>query len=648
MFDDARRACARVALLSGVVVMPLGAANAALTVALQSHDEIEDVFDRELKASLEAIAGALRAEELDAARAAISVALESVLALDRARLDLVDDLRKLDAFTGAAGRPGQQLALRERWFAWCDAELEPHAELHLRASTALAQSRFEAGSLTAACELQTDAVARYERVAGPDDERTLNARLNLSKVLEAAGRVHEAHGAALIVTEARQRLLGAAHELTLDATSQLASTLHGLHDFERALALRQEVFARRRAALPRDHERVLGAMQGLAISAWSVGDFEGSHALEAAVLAERSKTLPPEDRRVLQIKSNLSISKSSLGDHAGALALREEVLRAFEELLPPGHHELQRVRHNLASELLVVGDVDGAIALQRQVLEAQERSSTADTMDILSSCSNLSHMYEQRGELQLAAEFAQRALAGFGRRLRADDAHLADLRAQCADLLLQRGCVEQARDEALQLLAQSVASLEPGGKHWVAAMTTLAHCERQLMRFEEARAHETAVLHALTTRRDAEPADFALSEMRLAMSEALLGNRARALELAQSSAVSLVQRVRHMAADPPRVARTRAAQTARMAETALFVETLLTDAGTDASALRARVFELLENLRTVSCLPAVDRQARATSGATLADLERVREDLAANSLAGPAAGESVDDWRARV
>ena len=171
-----------------------------------------------------------------------------------------------------------------------------------------------------------EAVASHNSLLGVDHPDTLQAMLDLSRLLMENRALPEAKQLQEVVYDARTQTLGSADYGTLRAGHLLGMTLQQLGDMDGAKALQMSVMKRMRDQYGQDDEATLAAMTNLAITLRVRGDLLELAELDAQILRTRETVYGAADRKTLQSMAASAATLKDLGDSEGAKHFRRGAL----------------------------------------------------------------------------------------------------------------------------------------------------------------------------------------------------------------------------------------------------------------------------------------------------------------------------------
>ncbi|MEO5367165.1 MAG: tetratricopeptide repeat protein [Magnetococcus sp. WYHC-3] len=145
-----------------------------------------------------------------------------------------------------------------------------------------------------------------QKLRGPRDPATLEARHHRAKAVFDVGRREEALEEMRAVYTLRQEVLGAEHGETLASLGNLAAVLFALQRHEEALPLLRDSWQRRVTVLGVDHSETLLARFNLGVALGALGKIDAAREHLEAVLAARTRLLGADHPQTTQAAAELS------------------------------------------------------------------------------------------------------------------------------------------------------------------------------------------------------------------------------------------------------------------------------------------------------------------------------------------------------
>ncbi|XXY21910.1 CHAT domain-containing tetratricopeptide repeat protein [Sorangium sp. So ce216] len=436
---------------------------------------------------------------------------------------------------------------------------------------------------------------------GPLEEaEQLNGR---AVELEQAGRYDEAIPLARRALELRERALGLDHPDVAESLNTLATLLDAKGDHAAAEPLYRRALAIREKALEPEHSDVAQSLDNLALLLRAKGDIAAAEPLHRRALAIVEKALGPEHPNVAHSLNGLALSLQAKGDYVGAEPLFRRALAIREKALGPEHADVAQSLENLALLLQDKGDYAATEPLFRRALAIVEKALGPEHPNVAHSLNGLALSLQIKGDLAAAEPLFRRALAVREKALGPEHPGVAQSLENLALLLYAKGDLAAAEPPLRRALAIVEKALGPEHPNVANSLSNLA----ALLWARGAPARTLPLVQRATEIRER-----VLSSVLAAGSERQKHAFTWTVQTETDMTVSL-----HVGALPER------ADAARLA-----LAVLLQRKGRVLDA----VTDMLAQLRT---------RGRPEDQAKLAELARLRGELATGTLRGPAPGEDV-------
>ncbi|MEU4313993.1 tetratricopeptide repeat protein [Nocardia sp. NPDC024068] len=330
------------------------------------------------------------------------------------------------------------------------------------------------------------ALADFERFAGPDHPNTLTCRNNLAYAYELAGRTAEAIPLYEQTLASRERVLGVEHLKTLLSRNNLAYAYQSARRLDAAIPLYERTLTDRDRALGPDHPDTLTSRNNLAYAYELAGQIDEAISLFERTLTDTERVLGPDHPDTLGSRNNLANVYESAGRTAEAIPLFEQALADRERVLGPDHPDTLTSRNNLASAYQSAGRTAEAIPLYERTLADFERALGPNHPNTLTSRNNLASAYQSAGRTAEAIPLYERTLAERDRVFGSDHPDTLGCQSSLGRVYESSGRI----DEAISLLEQAFAGLErvlgPGSPKTGAARNNLAVAYRSAGQIDEA------------------------------------------------------------------------------------------------------------------------------------------------------------------
>jgi serine/threonine protein kinase len=315
--------------------------------------------------------------------------------------------------------------------------------------------------------LWSASTAEYERrmvllesVAGPDDARSLSARLAYLRALANEGRIVEREAGIQGLPQRIERVLGPQHELWFEAQRLSAQHLYQRRRHKEAAELLQQLADQARAANVSEGLQ-MQILRGLVLTQWRL--LENSSGPERERLREAAEAQAQKvyqwhlaqlgREAVATLESHLVLAELACerSDYAFAGAIARAVLKTSEQRLGDCHELRTRAYAIAARADLVQGDAAGAADIMLHRIECQR---TVNPIAWISTMSDAIPILDRGGKWsegeRVARELAERLKEfGGGHGPMVLDAQIAE-----AHFLSRQGRADEAADLFASLLAR--------------------------------------------------------------------------------------------------------------------------------------------------------------------------------------------------
>jgi tetratricopeptide (TPR) repeat protein len=252
------------------------------------------------------------------------------------------------------------------------------------------------------------ALAKLERVLGPDHIHVSSALTELAAAQRGLGALHEAKVAGERAVHVALSQVGSTNRITAEALNDYGITLLDLGSPAQA----KTVFERALTALqtsPGD-DRVAYGLSNVGLALWHLGVLEQAKDkfLQARAILERS--LGPGHPEVVTIIHNIGVVLAQQGDVLGARAHLEWALAAKEAAYGPNHLELASTLGSLGGVLCKLGDYQKACSLLDRALNIEMAVLGSNHFKIASTLNNFGAILVEMGEPGRGEPLLQQAL----------------------------------------------------------------------------------------------------------------------------------------------------------------------------------------------------------------------------------------------
>jgi hypothetical protein len=225
------------------------------------------------------------------------------------------------------------------------------------------------GQFNEALELDRSLLPKFERVFGPEHERTLNVRNNIAADYRRLGGFGEALEIDQRTFDDRCRILGANDPRTLNSHDMVAIDLRGLGRYQESLDIARRVVAAFEAAGGRENPDWLNARTGFAAALRKAGHHWDALQWSEEVVQRYRDYLGLDHAHTLRAAANLINDRRAVGEFAIAEDLGAEICERASAVASPVEI-MYAAMVNLASVLRAVGRPEEARPLDLQARDA--------------------------------------------------------------------------------------------------------------------------------------------------------------------------------------------------------------------------------------------------------------------------------------
>ncbi|MBV9206616.1 MAG: tetratricopeptide repeat protein, partial [Actinobacteria bacterium] len=259
--------------------------------------------------------------------------------------------------------------------------------------------------------------ADLERILGPDDPDTMNARNSLAAAYQAAGQTEPAVRLFEQTLVGRERVLGPDHPDTLTSQNNLAAAYQDAGQTGEAILLFKMTLAAKERILGPDHLSTLTSRGNLAAAYRDAGRTGDAIPLLEQTLASRERILGPDHPDTISSRNNLAAAYRDAGRPGDAIPLLEQTLAGHERLLGPDDTRTLSSLSKVAAVYREAGRAAAAVPLARRVLTARERLLGADHPSTVAAMHNLAFAYRDAGQITEAIPLLELTLAACAQML---------------------------------------------------------------------------------------------------------------------------------------------------------------------------------------------------------------------------------------
>jgi serine/threonine protein kinase/tetratricopeptide (TPR) repeat protein len=221
-------------------------------------------------------------------------------------------------------------------------------------------------------------LAHYRNRYGPDHASTLLARRDVIAAAAAMGQVREATTDYQDLLLRQRRLLGDDHLATLKTMHSLGVLYSEMDRLDEAEPLLEEAFNRRRSRLGETHPSTIGTMTVLAQVYRQTGRVPQAESLLRQALDVHRSVLGEMHPTTLTSKSTLGMLLFSKGELGEAVSMFEELVGECREVHGSEHPATISALANLATLRMRSGDHRQALNLMEEAVALSRKSAGAD------------------------------------------------------------------------------------------------------------------------------------------------------------------------------------------------------------------------------------------------------------------------------
>jgi tetratricopeptide (TPR) repeat protein len=295
----------------------------------------------------------------------------------------------------------------------------------------------------------------------------------------------------------RERELGA-HDDTAESLLMLGRVHERTSRYPSMLALMQRSYQMRLATLGPGHPHTIHSLHRVGTAHYFLNDLDqAGRDLQAAIDAWRALR-PGQPADLANALTMQAFVLSDRGLFEQALPLYEEALTLSRAVFPAGHPHLSEVLHNLSTCLYDLGRVDTAIEMHTEAIAIDEAAFDGDNRALVIDYEWMSRYRLAAGQLSLAAELADKAVAMATRldERNPDPGTLQRARQMQAEVWRAEGRLDEALTLQQVVLQSRLQFLPPTHIYLINSRSVLADLLLKTSRIDEAQAQLTQALSA--------------------------------------------------------------------------------------------------------------------------------------------------------
>jgi tetratricopeptide (TPR) repeat protein len=283
--------------------------------------------------------------------------------------------------------------------------------------------------------------------SGLDAEQRAHASLLRSHVLQAQGDLAASETllrGAVADTLAR---FGPDHALTLNARHNLSAVLQQAEKLEEAATIAEDVLRRRLGGIGPDHPDTLKSMNHLAAVQLLMGRREEAEKLMRETIAARTRVLGAKHPSTLVAQGNLAVLLIQTGRLEEGRAVAEPVAAAWAEIRGEHASRTLAAKQMLAYVYEDLGRLDDAERLLRAIVATQVAEGGPSGPSVLSPRNDLGMLLLKRGRAEDALVEFDALMAWATRMLEPEHLMIAIFRSNRGECLARLGRLADARAE---------------------------------------------------------------------------------------------------------------------------------------------------------------------------------------------------------
>ncbi|MBL0164905.1 MAG: protein kinase [Xanthomonadales bacterium] len=316
---------------------------------------------------------------------------------------------------------------------------------------------YASGSEISLAEALDDAAVKVDERFGQRPDLAVDIRYSLGKSMLGRYRLDAAEKQLGLALKQGEQVFGALDPRSIKSLAALASLRKEQNRISEAKALYDDALDRIVRGGLVNTELQANILNDYGVLHLIEDDYEHADALLRKALEAGDKAdIPPSDDERAQTLGNLAHSARGLGDLDRADALYDQVQTIFERLYPDGGPYLAIVLNNRARLARARKQPEQALAYLQRAVAMHRKSFTGDHVMVLVPMTNLARQSIELDKADLAAEWAERAVAMSDRMYVKTDHHF---HAQALTTLADARLLQARYADAADLLKRAQASL---------------------------------------------------------------------------------------------------------------------------------------------------------------------------------------------
>ena len=260
------------------------------------------------------------------------------------------------------------------------------------------------GDYDSSRDLARQAVQRWQRMLGEDDEHPLIAAYHLANAVRAVGRIEEARQLNARTLARQRELVGEDDDNTLATANSVGADLRLRGLFEAARELDEDNLTRHQRLFGDANPATLRCANNLAVDLRLLGQYATALELDEQTLNHRRRLFHGPHPEALSSISSLSRDRYGLGEYAAARALLANSLEVHRAALGSDHPLVLLANRHYAMALRKSGAAEAARTLAAETLTLYRRKLGEQNVDTLAAAATLALSLRATGDLTGAYE----------------------------------------------------------------------------------------------------------------------------------------------------------------------------------------------------------------------------------------------------
>ena len=277
-------------------------------------------------------------------------------------------------------------------------------------SAALGDLLDESKQYEQAIKLNNDAVEIYSSKLGDDHSTTMEAKLQLAKVLENANQLDEAINIYFLVTVMRRALDGEKDPSSADSLVLVARALRKKDGYHQAIKELKRALKVYREALGDGHAKVSTTVDEIASLYVTIGDFEKSAAILEEVVKLKAVTQGMQSKGLATTLCSLSTAYECSEDFTKAMKSLKKAYKIYTEMGGYSSKDATNTLNRIAQLYEATGDYDRASITYLGVLRGRKINFGDDHLQVAETYYKLGHALRESGQYEKALKCLKEGL----------------------------------------------------------------------------------------------------------------------------------------------------------------------------------------------------------------------------------------------